>query len=80
MQQENLFAFIDSVMQQAVPPSAEERAEAAAAVNTAETEASAAQSPAAARQPRLNMKTEPGIKDDRQASLSLSMAPHSLHA
>ena len=30
-QQENLFAFIDSVMQQAVPPSVDARAEAAAA-------------------------------------------------
>ena len=80
VQQENLFAFIDSVMQQAVPPSAEERAEAAAAVSAAEPEASAAQSPAAARQPRLSMKMEAGLKYDRQVSLPHTMAPYSLHA
>ena len=68
VQQENLFAFIDSVMQQAAPPSADARAAAAAA--SASAPQPAPQSPAAAQQ------TESAIKDERCAAARASTPYH----
>ena len=65
-QQENLFAFIDSVMQQAVPPSADARAEAAVASASAPQDNS--QSPAAAHEGHADVKTEYGILAERCAA------------
>ena len=62
-QQENLFAFIDSVMQQAVPPSADARAE--AAVASASAPQDNPQSPAAAHDGHADVKTEYGILAER---------------
>lgn len=69
VQQENLFAFIDSVMQQAAPPSADARAAAAAA--SASAPQPAPQSPAAAAQ-----QTESAIRDERCAAAPASTPYH----
>lgn len=62
--QENLFAFIDSVMQQAVPPSVDARAEAAAAASAAGPSA-ALQSPKIAQEAGPIVKTESPVKAER---------------
>ena len=65
-QQENLFAFIDYVMQQAVPPSADARAEAAAAHASAPQDV--IQSPAVIPEGRSDVKADDGITAERWAT------------
>ena len=66
-QQENLFAFIDSVMQQAVPPSADARA--SAAVATASAPQGSPQSPAAVQDGHTDVKAEYSMLAERSAAI-----------